>query len=158
MKEVLDERRALFAEWKALIPPACLGLPDPRLPERPRSSPRAMASRKDQAEIPARTLTGEPASRGRAAGRARLITGDAPPADIAPGDILVAPFASLLLIPVLPAVAGLVLDNGGPGDHFAITAREFGLPAVCATHHATHRIPEGAWVTVDAYSGLITWT
>ena len=107
--------------------------------------------------LPANTLSGEPASRGRAEGRARLISGDAPPAEFAPGDVLVAPYASLSLIPFLPAAAALVLDYGGPGDHFAITAREFGLPAVCATLHATRSIPEGAWVIVDAGTGLVSW-
>jgi phosphohistidine swiveling domain-containing protein len=45
-----------------------------------------------------------------------------------------------------------------PGDHAAITAREFGLPVVCAAPHATRRIPPGAWVTVDADAGLVTWS
>ena len=44
-------------------------------------------------ELPANTLTGEPASRGFATGRARRIDGELLPSDIAPGDILVAPFA-----------------------------------------------------------------
>lgn len=157
LEEVLNERRVQFAEWQALIPPACLGVPDPGLPARSVISPRSMTHNEERADLPAKTLTGEPASRGRAAGRARLINGDTPPADIAPGDVLVAPNASLLVIPFLPAMAAVVLDHGSPGDHFAITAREFGLPAVCATLHATYNIPEGAWVTVDANTGLVTW-
>lgn len=67
------------------------------------------------------------------------------------------PYASPALIPLLPASPGVVLDYGGPGDHFAITAREFGLPAVCGTLHATHLIPEGAQVTLEANIGLVTW-
>ena len=43
------------------------------------------------------------------------------------------------------------------GDHFAITAREFGLPAICGTLRATHLIPEGAQVNVDADVGVVTW-
>ena len=69
-----------------------------------------------------------------------------------------APYAGPALIPLLPALAAAVLDYGGPGDHFAITAREFGLPAVCATIHATRLIPEGAQVTLDADTGVVTWT
>lgn len=134
-----------------------LGLPEPALPERSPNPPQAGVGKEVPAELPAKSLSGEPASRGRAAGRARLISGDAPPADLAPGDVLVAPYASLYLIPFLSAAAALVLDHGGPGDHFAITAREFGLPSVCATLHATRSIPEGAWVTVDADAGLVSW-
>ncbi len=67
------------------------------------------------------------------------------------------PYASPFLIPLLPAVAGVVLDYGGPGDHFAITAREFGLPAICGTLHATRLIPEGARVILNADAGIVTW-
>jgi rifampicin phosphotransferase len=154
---LLDKRRDQFGEWLSLIPPACLGLPDPRLPDRilPSSPP---ASSPAPTEMPANTLVGEPASRGRAAGRARIVVGNSLPAELASSDVIVAPYAGSQLIPFLPAVAAVVLDYGGPGDHFAITAREFGLPAVCAARHATQRIHEGAWVTVDADTGLVSWT
>ena len=33
----------------------------------------------------------------------------------------------------------------------------YGGHCVCATGHATRLIPEGAWVTVDADSGRVTW-
>lgn len=157
IEKLLGARRAQYAEWQAMIPPACLGLPDAGLPERPVNPPQARIDKASGAALPPKTLTGEPASRGKAEGRARLIGGEAPPVDIAPGDVLVAPFASLSLIPALPAAAAVVLDGGSPGDHFAITAREFGLPAVCGTGKATHSIPEGARVIVDANSGLVSW-
>lgn len=154
---LIDERRAQFGKWVRLIPPACLGLPNPRLPERTATTSPVVSSI-PPAEIPINTLVGQPASRGRAVGRSRIMLGDSLPEMIGPGDVIVASFASPQLIPFLPAVAAIVLDNGGPGDHFAITAREFGLPAVCATIHATQRIPESAWVTIDANTGLVTWT
>jgi phosphohistidine swiveling domain-containing protein len=157
LNALLDKRRVQFGEWLSLIPPACLGLPDPRLPERARSS-SPPASPTAPSEMPANTLVGEPASRGRTSGRARIVVGNSLPADLASSDVIVAPYAGSQLIPFLPAIAAVVLDYGGPGDHFAITAREFGLPAVCATLHAVQRIPESAWVTVDAYTGLVTWT
>ena len=157
LNELISERRAKFGEWLSLIPPACLGLPDPQLPEREGFS-SLPASKPEPIGVAANTLVGEPASRGRASGRARIITGDCIPADMASSDVIVAPFAGFQLIPFLPAAAAVVLDYGSPGDHFAITAREFGLPAVCATLHAVQRIPESAWVTVDGDTGLVTWT
>ncbi len=154
---VIAERRAQYAQWQALIAPACLGLPDSRLPDRPAipQSPVNLSIRHE--DQPAGQLTGEPASRGRATGRARLIINDVPPVDIMPGDVLVAHSAGPLLIPILPAAAALILDTGGPIDHFAITAREFGLPSVCAAGYATGRIPEGARVTVDGFTGRVEW-
>ena len=157
LDEVLAARRAEFIEWQALLPPTCLGLPSPELPERPANPVSLADSRPAATDMPTNTLRGEPASRGRVAGRARLIAGETLPADIAAGDILVAPYASPALIPLLPAIAAVVLDYGGPGDHFAITAREFGLPAICGTLHATRLIPEGAQVTLDADTGFVTW-
>jgi pyruvate,water dikinase len=154
---ILTARRAEFTKWQALLPPPCLGLPTPELPERPEHPIDLGDPSPAPVNLHTHTLTGEPASRGSASGRARISAGDRLPADITPGDILVAPFASPALIPLLPAVAAVVLDYGGPGDHFAITAREFGLPAVCGTLHATRLIPEGAQLSVDAVSGHIRW-
>jgi phosphohistidine swiveling domain-containing protein len=156
LDSIIAERRLQFSDWQSLIAPPCLGLPDAHLPGRPEQLVAETVSRSD-VNLPPNTLSGEPASRGHAHGRARLIAGDALPADIASGDIIVAPFAGPALIPLLPAIAAVVLDYGGPGDHFAITAREFGIPAVCSTLHATRRIPEGAQLTIDAGSGLVTW-
>ncbi len=158
LDRVIAARRAQFGEWKSLIAPACLVLPDARLPERPDHPLRTAHPTKNPEDQPVGQLTGEPASRGQASGRARIIFTDVPPLDILPGDVLVLQSAGPLLIPFLPAAAAVVLDMGGPGDHFAITAREFGLPSVCATVLATRRIPEGARVTVDADAGLVTWT
>ena len=39
----------------------------------------------------------------------------------------------------------------------AITAREFSFPAICGTIRATHQIPEGAQVILDADAGIVTW-
>jgi pyruvate,water dikinase len=154
---VLSKRRAEMNEFLELIPPACLGLPDPRLPGRPiQTSHQVKVVSVD--DMPEAALRGEPASRGRASGRARLMRGSLPPADIASGDVLVASAAGPDLIPFLPAMKAVVLDYGGPGDHFAITAREFGIPVVCATLQATQNIPEGAWVSVDADEGLVRWS
>jgi pyruvate,water dikinase len=157
LEEILSMRQAEFTEWQALYAPACLGLPFPELPGRPVNPERAMEPSLNSVNLPANALTGEPASRGHATGKARLMDGDHIPADICPGDILVGPFASPVVIALLPAVAGVILDYGGPGDHFAITAREFGIPAVCGTIHATRLISEGDQVIVDADSGFVTW-
>jgi pyruvate,water dikinase len=158
LAEIIATRRSQFVEWQMLLPPPCLGLPTPQLPERPAHSAAPPRPGFASQDMSATALTGEPASRGYASGRARVSTGETLPADITPGDMLVAPFAGPVLIPLLPSIAAVVLDYGGPGDHFAITAREFGLPAVCGTLHATRLIPDGAQITIDANSGLVTWT
>ncbi len=86
-----------------------------------------------------------------------MVTGLEELPDIAPGDVLVAADAGWLWTPVFAILAGVVLDGGSPGQHAAITAREFGLPAVFGTREATSRIPEGARVTVDGDRGVVEW-
>jgi rifampicin phosphotransferase len=154
LSTILIGRKAQFAEWRSMIAPSCLGLPDPYLPQR-QENPVKRILPLEPADLPADMLIGQPASRGKASGRARITHGDVPPADLGPGDVLIAPYAGPVLTPFLPAVAALVIDYGSPGDHAAITAREFGLPVVCGTLHATQKIPEGAWVTVDAENGVV---
>ena len=76
---------------------------------------------------------------------------------MAAGEVLVFTHARPDWAPVFAILAGIVLDHGDLADHSAITAREFGVPAVYATTHATQRIPDGAWVTVDGDAGSVTW-
>ena len=158
---VLAERKEAFAEQQALCAPACLGLPEAGLPVRPSlvAGPPIWEEAPATVELNVQTnaLTGEPASRGQASGRARVVYDTEALPELAPGDVLVARSAGLIWSPVLPVVAALVLDYGSPGDHAAITAREFGVPMVCSTLHATRLIPEGAWVRVEAERGLVSW-
>jgi pyruvate,water dikinase len=76
--------------------------------------------------------------------------------DVVPRDVLVAVAVNPSWIPLLPVLGAVVLDYGSPGDHAAITAREYGVPVVCSTHHATQSIPDGTWVTVDGTEGKVT--
>jgi phosphohistidine swiveling domain-containing protein len=76
---------------------------------------------------------------------------------IEPGNILIATYIPTSWTPILPTLAGVVLEYGSPGDHPSITAREFGVPVICSTLHATKLIPNGAWVSLDAATGQVTW-
>ena len=103
------------------------------------------------------TLLGQASSRGTASGRARVVTHLTAIPDIERGDVLVAHDAGPTWMPLLPVLAGIVLNWSGPGDHAAITAREFGVPMVCGTINATQQIADGAWVTVDGNTGRVVW-
>lgn len=71
------------------------------------------------------------------------------------GDILVARNIGPRLTPLFPLLGGLVLDSGSVGQHAAVTAREYGIPAVIATGDATKRIADGSWVQVDGTGGVV---
>ena len=50
----------------------------------------------------------------------------------------------------------MVVDIGGIMCHAAIVAREYGLPTVVGTGHATRTIRTGDRVRVDGDTGLVT--
>jgi len=58
--------------------------------------------------------------------------------------------------PLFAVVAAIVTETGGALSHPAITAREYGIPAVVAVKDAIARIREGQMVTVDGAAGTVT--
>jgi len=52
---------------------------------------------------------------------------------IEPGDILVCPYTTAAHNAIFPMLAGVVTQFGGPLGHTAVTAREFGIPAIVGT-------------------------
>jgi pyruvate,water dikinase len=58
--------------------------------------------------------------------------------------------------PLYAIAGGIVAETGGPLSHPAITAREYGIPAVVAVKRATSLIREGQVVTVDGVAGTVT--
>ncbi|MEZ4862666.1 MAG: PEP/pyruvate-binding domain-containing protein [Caldilineaceae bacterium] len=155
--ELIAQRKADFSRWETLQTPPYIGLPDPQLPTADQPERRSDANGSDAQSNTVNRLIGRAVSAGRRLGRARVIHDAADLPTVAAGDVLVAAQANPLWTSLFPALAAIVLDMGGPGDHAAITAREFGIPAIFGTGQATDRIPEGAWVTVDSDSGSVTW-
>jgi pyruvate,water dikinase len=58
-------------------------------------------------------------------------------------------------VPLLPAVAAVVVDAGAPLSEVAVACRDLGIPCVVATVGATHRIARGASVEVDGSTGTV---
>jgi pyruvate,water dikinase len=70
--------------------------------------------------------------------------------------VLVCPITAPSWAPVFTKIAAAVSDIGGMMSHAAIVAREYGLPAVVGTGHATKVIRTGDRVRVDGDSGRVT--
>jgi pyruvate,water dikinase len=100
-------------------------------------------------------VRGVPAVGGRYVGVARVIRGEADFGRLQEGDVLVCPMTSPAWAALLPLAGALVTDHGGTLSHAAVIAREFGIPAVVATAHATGVIPDGATVEVDGDAGTV---
>jgi pyruvate,water dikinase len=49
------------------------------------------------------------------------------------------------------------MDLGGLLSHGAIVAREYGIPAVVNTRHATTALRTGQLVTVNGSTGEVMW-
>jgi pyruvate,water dikinase len=104
----------------------------------------------------ARTITGMGVCSGEATGTARVITDPTDPGQLTPGDILVAPITDPAWTPLLLAAAGVVVDVGAQQSHAAIVSRELGIPTVVSATEASSTIPDGATVTVNGSTGVVT--
>jgi pyruvate,water dikinase len=107
------------------------------------------------AEVSDDLLRGTPASPGRATGSARVIL-DPHAAQLAFGEILVAPSTDPGWTPLFLTAGGLVMETGGTMSHGAIVAREYGIPAVVGVVGATTRIRSGQRMAVDGTAGTVT--
>jgi pyruvate,water dikinase len=101
-------------------------------------------------------ISGYPASPGVAEGTARVVRDVNEIGAVQQGEILVCPVTAPSWAPVFPKISAAVSDIGGMMSHAAIIAREYGMPAVVGTGHATKRIRTGDRVRVDGDSGTVT--
>ncbi|MEZ0368350.1 MAG: PEP/pyruvate-binding domain-containing protein, partial [Candidatus Sericytochromatia bacterium] len=72
-----------------------------------------------------------------------------------PGEILVARATDPGWTPLFVNAAAIVLEVGGPLQHGALVAREYGKPCVAGVDQATERFTDGEWVEVDGSAGII---
>jgi rifampicin phosphotransferase len=100
-------------------------------------------------------MTGLGTSRGTVTGIARVVSGLHEIGRVGHGEILVCNATDPGWTPVFVIIAGLVLETGGILAHGSLLSREYGLPAV-QLPGATARIPDGATITVNGDSGLVT--
>jgi pyruvate,water dikinase len=100
-------------------------------------------------------LHGIAASPGRYTGPVRVIMSEAEFPKLRPGDVLVCPMTSPVWSVLFPSVGALVTDAGGILSHPAIIAREYRVPAVVATGHATSLLHDSRTITVDGSAGVV---
>ena len=103
--------------------------------------------------------TGTVLAEGRAIGQkvgtgpVRLVRSPAEMDRVQPGDVLVTEMTAPNWEPIMKRASAIVTDRGGRTCHAAIIARELGIPAVVGCGDATHRVHEGALVTVACSEG-----
>lgn len=151
MAAEVRRRRAWHDElWKLDPPFNCVGMPPPSSQWR----------RRVVEDLPpvtlGETITGIGACPGTATGRARVILDPADGGRLEPGDVMITPGTDPAWTPLFVSVEAVVVDVGAPLSHAAIVSRELGVPCVVSATHASRRIPDGALVSVDGGTGVVT--
>lgn len=100
-------------------------------------------------------VSGTPASRGSAQGRACIALDKEHFHKVKKGDILVTTMTTPEFIEVAHLISGLITDRGGVVCHAAILAREFNIPSVVGCQTATTTIKDGDQIRLDATSGIV---
>lgn len=104
----------------------------------------------------ANLLHGLPAASGMGEGRALHLTHPAQfDATRHDGCVLVLRALDPAWTPLLPHIAGLVIERGGLLSHAALLAREYGVPLVIGVADACERIPENTLLRVDGDAGTV---
>ncbi len=111
--------------------------------------PRPVSANADHTRLECR-----PIASGIARGVARIVFDPREVTDLGNDAILVCPSTDPGWTPLFVHAKGLIVERGGVLSHGAIVARDFGIPAV-VLEAATQRIPDGAWIELDANHGLV---
>jgi pyruvate,water dikinase len=148
---VIAERKERHERYKTLaLPPEFTGPPEPIPVATEAPAPSVATNGNGRGELRGIGVVGEAVT-----GRARVIH-DPNEADLQPGDILVCVTTDPSWTPLFMLADALVIDTGGAMSHGAIVARELGVTCVINTVTGTRDIPDGATITVDGASGLVT--
>ena len=96
------------------------------------------------------------AAPGHATGKAYVIRNVEDIMAVPAGSILVIRILHPHLAPLLPRVAGLVVEEGAILQHATTLARECGIPAAVGIRDARNLFENGALLEVDGYTGKVT--
>ena len=159
MKRLVQERTAEMEHFSHVTPPPMLGTaPAFELSD---GGPLLRAMFKGELS-PANTsnreadrVKGLAGSAGVARGTARVIHSLAEAGKLQPGDVLVAVSTVPPWTPLFATAVAIVTDTGGVLSHSAVVAREYRIPAVVGTDHATSTFHDGQLLEVDGNAGTV---
>jgi pyruvate, water dikinase len=157
-KPIIAERKRMLEVLKDWTPPAAIGpvpeaLNDPAV--RMLWGVTAETLERWSAATDGTEIRGYAASPGVVEGTARVLRSVNEIGQIREGEILVCPVTAPSWAPVFGKIKAAVSDIGGTMSHAAIVAREYGMPAVVGTGHATKQIKTGQLIRVDGDRGIV---
>ena len=157
---IIAERKRMLEVLKGWSPPAALGpvpeaLNDPAVRMLWGITAETLATWAAAEGDQGQEVHGYAASPGVVEGIARVLTSVNEIGQVQDGEILVCAVTAPSWAPVFGKIKAAVSDIGGAMSHAAIVAREYGMPAVVGTGHATKRIKTGQLVRVDGDRGVV---
>jgi pyruvate, water dikinase len=158
---VIAERKRMLEVLRGWSPPPAIGpvpeaLNDPAVRMLWGVTAETLATWAAAEGSDGRVIHGYAASRGVVEGVARVLRTVNEIGQIRDGEILVCAVTAPSWAPVFGKIKAAVSDIGGTMSHAAIVAREYGMPAVVGTGHATQLIKTGQTVRVDGDRGIVT--
>jgi pyruvate, water dikinase len=157
---IIAERKRMLEVLRGWSPPAALGpvpeaLNDPAVRMLWGVTAETLATWAAAESDDGREIRGYAASPGVVEGVARVLRSVNEIGQVQDGEILVCAVTAPSWAPVFGKIKAAVSDIGGAMSHAAIVAREYGMPAVVGTGHATRRIRTGQTVRVDGDRGVV---
>ena len=159
MKHLVQGRKTEMEQFSHVTPPPMLGT----APAFEMTDGGSMVRALFKGELsPANTSNSEmdkvkglPGSAGVARGTARVIHSLAEAGKLQPGDVLVTVSTEPPWTPLFATASAIVTDSGGVLSHSAVVAREYRIPAVVGTGHATTTFKDGQLLEVDGNAGTV---
>ncbi|EJA6612596.1 TPA: pyruvate, phosphate dikinase [Clostridioides difficile] len=147
MNGIIPVRKAELKKYMGYVSPS-------KLPEKNKKTISQAPQKQKDGKI---VLTGIGTSTGVVTAPACVLNSPADFESFQPGSVLVAVTTTPAWTPLFSSASAIVTDIGGPLSHSSIVAREYGIPAVMATHIATRTIKSGQMITVDGLAGTVTF-
>ena len=152
---LVEDRRKEMARWAQVAPPDTIGAVTPsEVPGHDEAPDRFWGTRNLRSDRPGE-LKGNAASAGVGRGPARILATLNEAGRFQPGDVLVTRTTMPPWTPLFAVASAVVTETGGILSHAAVTAREYGLPAVLCVENATRLIRDGQPVEVDGSNGTV---
>ncbi len=149
-----EGRRKEMARWAQITPPETVGAPPQSEISAQDEAPDRFWGTRLRSDRPGE-LKGNAASAGVGRGPARVLATLNEAGRFQPGDVLVTSTTMPPWTPLFAVASAVVTETGGILSHAAVTAREYGLPAVLCVENATRLIRDGQPVEVDGSNGTI---
>ncbi len=158
---IIAERKRMLDVLKDWSPPPAIGpvpeaLNDPAVRMLWGVTAETLATWAAAASGDGAQIHGYAASPGVVEGTARVLRSVNEIGEIRDGEILVCPVTAPSWAPIFGKIKAAVSDIGGTMSHAAIVAREYGMPAVVGTGHATKKIRTGQLIRVDGDRGVVS--